>query len=33
MSGLHFDPLVVQAFQRVWESGTIHQIASRWHSD
>lgn len=31
MSGKHFDPLVVHAFQRVWESGKIHQIAARWH--
>ena len=33
MSGKHFDPLVVHAFQRVWEAGKIYQIAARWHTE
>jgi putative two-component system response regulator len=30
MGGKHFDPGVVQAFQRVWESGKIQHIAELW---
>jgi putative two-component system response regulator len=30
MSGKHFDPSVVQAFHRVWESGKVQQIAALW---
>jgi putative two-component system response regulator len=31
-SGILFDPMVVHAFQRVWEAGKIHQIAEKYHS-
>jgi HD-GYP domain-containing protein (c-di-GMP phosphodiesterase class II) len=30
MSGKYFDPSVVQAFHRVWESGKVQQIAALW---
>lgn len=30
MSGEDFDPLIVQAFQRAWETGKIHEIATLW---
>ena len=32
MSGKHFDPMIVHAFQRLWEVGKIQQIATRWHA-
>ena len=31
-SGTHFDPIVVNAFQRAWESGKIQEIAAKWHN-
>lgn len=31
-SGSHFDPLVVDAFQRAWQSHKIQEIAARWAS-
>jgi putative two-component system response regulator len=31
-SGQLFDPMVVNAFQKAWETGKIHLISSRWRS-
>lgn len=32
-SGTHFDPMVVHAFQRAWDSHTIQEIAAKWHDN
>ncbi|MBN2148161.1 MAG: response regulator [Anaerolineales bacterium] len=29
-SGAHFDPMVVNAFQRAWENNKIQEIAAKW---
>ena len=31
-AGSHFDPLVVSAFQKAWESGKLEEIAARWRN-